>query len=145
MGVVFTNVVDHINKRLYPLDEVPCSYGMVPSYYLENDLVPIYDPHPDEVGRGMYTIAHMIDMYFNKVPFTFIYEGDVFSVRDKLRLYMDTFEHVQLIDPDQQEFLNRANALYKELVISCQRLLNKYKGRQPTKVSLASVLAEMRR
>ena len=138
---MFLRIVDHINCRTYPLDDVPATYGPLPSYFFEkNSAGPIHLPYEGETGRGRYTIAHMIEMYFNKLPFTIIETGDILDIEKHLGRYIDSFfEPGTVLGKEDKEYQRRAEALYEKIHTSACRIRSRF----PDKKFKASPFLEL--
>lgn len=138
---MFLRIVDHINYRTYPLDDVPVTYGPLPSYFFEkNSAGPIHLPYEGETGRGRYTIAHMIEMHFNSIPFTIIETGDILDIEFYLGRYIDTFDGPETaMSKETREYKRRAESLYEKINMSAKRI----KARFPNKKFKASPFVEL--
>lgn len=102
----------HINSKPYELDEIPATYTPLHSYFLdENNVGPIYTPIPGETGWGKYTIADMIDMYYNEVPFRFVYHKDIYEVDAYVNEYVKIMlekKKLSQLTLEAEEYINRA-------------------------------------
>lgn len=136
---MFLRIEDHINYRTYPLDDIPATYGPMHSYFFEEKSNgPIYIPYEGESGRGRYAIIHMIDMFFNKIPFTICEYGDVMDIEKHLRVYLKSIEELYgnkgSIARDTEEMIRRTNAFYEHIFKCAKRIRNAH----PSKIFKAS-------
>lgn len=116
-GIIYLDIRELVNKKKYMLHGVPCSYTPVESYFISKDSPgPLYTPLKGEVGTGMFTIATMIDMYFNKVDFVFDSTDQMREVEKYLGTYLATIEQdLKYMNREQKEYINRAKDFYKFL------------------------------
>lgn len=138
---MFLRIVDHINYRTYPLDDVPVTYGPLPSYFFEkNSAGPIHLPYEGETGRGRYTIAHMIEMYFNRIPFTVIETGDILDIEFYLKRYIDSLgDPGTTLGQEEREYKRRAELLLNNISTSAKRI----RARFPNKKFNPSTFVEL--
>ena len=129
---MFIKIEDHINLRTYLLDDIPVSYGPMHGYFFEkNSMGPIHLPYDGEVGRGRYCICHMVDMYFNKVPFTVMEPGDVIDIEKHIRFYLLSISDMGdklSVNKTQGEYIRRMSELYKVIKRSADRLIARNPG-----------------
>lgn len=131
---MFLSIIDHVEKRTYPLDDVPADYGVMHSYFFEkNSAGPIHQPYDGECGRGRFTICDMLELYFNKIPFTVVYEGDIVEIAVMLSYLLDHLRsNFKALSPDQQLFYGKALALYEVMNKKSISLQRKRKPEQLT-------------
>lgn len=124
---MFIKIEDHINLRTYLLDDIPVSYGPMHGYFFEkNSMGPIHLPYDGEVGRGRYCICHMVDMHFNKIPFTVMEPGDVIDIEKHIRFYLLSIAEMGdklNVNKTQGEYIRRMSELYKDIKKSADRLI----------------------
>lgn len=123
-GTIYLDIRDLVNKRKYLLHNVPCNYTPVESYFISKySPGPLYTPLKGEVGTGMFTIATIIDMYFNKVDFSFDSTDQLKEVEKYLGTYLAVMEEdSKYLTREQKEYINRAKELYKFLAKRVDRL-----------------------
>jgi hypothetical protein len=109
-GKVYLDLGDHINHYVYPLSGIPDTYG--PRYNYEFDSTtggPIRVPFSGESGEGLYTIAWMVDTFYNQIPFTFTKAEDVCHVVFKLEEYLDYLANSDFYcDHNLRKFITKA-------------------------------------
>ena len=133
---MFLKIEDHVNFRTYPLDDVPIVTNKLSKFELLSDVGPIYISYDGETARGRYTIADMVDLYFNKIPFSFVYEGDVLDIAQHLKVYIESIvskyqnSHVSTQTREQQIILKRVVEFYKYIDKASLRLMNRANGRE---------------
>lgn len=128
-GMVYLDVRDHVNKYTYRLHDVPATYGPVQTYFLRKDSPgPLYVPTPREHYSCDYTIASMVDMYFNKVRFTFDSTDQMKEVFRYLNAYIATMEeetNLDLLSREQKEYFQRAVSFRNSMIPRIERILKK--------------------
>ena len=133
---MFLRIEDHINFRTYPLDDVPVITNKLSKFELLSEVGPVYISYDGETARGRYTISDMVDLYFNKIPFSFIYEGDVLDITQHLKVYIESivnkYQNLQMPNQsrDKQVILKRVVEFYKYMDKSSLRLMNKSNGKE---------------
>ena len=118
MGViVYSDIRVLVNKKPYLIHNVPATYGPIESYFLDKDSAGLlYTPLENERSSGRYTISALIDMYFNKVDFTFDSHDQLREIEKYLGTYIAVMEQEEAFaNREQKEYLNRARALFKFL------------------------------
>ena len=123
--IVYPNITDYINKKRFPLHDIPDSYGMINEYFLDPTTCgPIRSSLYGETGYGHYTIADMIDMFNNEIPFTFSRRENVFEI------YRYLFEYVELLEENKHNldrltlnYLDRAQKFLEKVRIIASRLV----------------------
>ena len=116
-GIIYTDITELINKKKYMIHGVPCTYGPIEAYWFSKDSPgPVYTPLRGEKGTGMYSIASLIDMYFNKVDFKFNSYEQMREIERYLGTYIAVIERVEkFLNREQKEYLRRARDLFKFL------------------------------
>ena len=136
MGIIiYKDIRTLINKKPYIIHNVPATYGPIESYFLDkNSAGALYTPLEGERSTGRYTISALIDMYFNKVDFTFDSHDQLREVEKYLGTYIAVMEQEEhLANREQKEYLNRARMLFKFLHTKVDCLNKKYQKTQLTK------------
>lgn len=115
--IVYPDVRVLVNKKPYLIHNVPATYGPIEEYFLDkNSAGLLYKPLDNERSTGRYTISALIDMYFNKVDFTFDSIGQMLEIEQYLGTYIAVMEQEEAFaNREQKEYLNRARALFKFL------------------------------
>ena len=143
---MFVKIEDHINLRTYLLDDIPVTYGPMHGYFFEkNSLGPIHLPYDGEVGRGRYCICHMVDMYFNKIPFTIVEPGDILDIEKHIRYYLESvsgFAEQLNVTKTQAEYLRRMTELYSVIKKSADRLRAHNPGKHFAPSKFTTLVAE---
>ena len=127
--MIFLHIEDHINQRTYPLSDIPVTYGpMNPYFFDKNTCGPIHQPYDGETGRGRYCIIHMIDMYFNKIPFTIVENGDILDIEKNLKDYLLAIREVHSSTTDKStiELIRRTTAFYDQIYRAARKLRHRY-------------------
>ena len=126
-GIIFTDITELINNKKYMIHGVPCTYGPIESYWFNNTSPgPVYTPLRGEKGTGMYSIASLIDMYFNKVDFKFNSYDQMREIERYLGTYIAVIEQDEkFLNREQKEYLNRARDLFKFLTGKVEHLNNR--------------------
>lgn len=144
---MFVNIEDHINKRPYPVDDLPVSYGPVHPYFMKpKSPGPFHLPYEGEVGRGRLCICHMVDLHFQKIPFTIMYQGDVIDIETNIRYYLQSVnEFVEKLQmtPEKAEYVRRMSEFYKVIKKSAQRILAANTGKAPLESSSLMKMLEI--
>lgn len=125
MGIiVYTDIRSLVNKKPYLIHNVPATYGPVEAYFLDkNSAGPLYTPLEGERSTGRYTISALIDMYFNKIEFTFDSHEQLREIERYLGIYISIMEQDEhLASRENKEYLNRARSLFKFLNMKVQNL-----------------------
>lgn len=128
MGIiVYSDVRVLVNKKPYLIHNVPATYGPVESYFLDkNSAGLLYTPLEGERSSGRYTISALIDMYFNKIDFTFDSNDQLREIERYLGIYIAILEQEEhFANREQKEYLNRARALFKFLHMKVENLNKK--------------------
>lgn len=108
---MFLRITDHIDYRLYLLLGIPQDYGVMPSYFFEESSAgPIMIPYDGESGRGQFAIRHMIDMYYNKIPFEFAEPGDLLDVEKHLAYFIEYIKRGKVSSREFTEFMKKVSA-----------------------------------
>lgn len=123
--IVYPHISDYINKRRFPLHDIPDSYGMINEYFLDPSTCgPIRSSLYGETGYGNYTIADMIDMFNNEIPFTFSKKENVFEI------YRYLFEYVELLEENKHSldkftlnYLERSKKFLEKVRVVASRLV----------------------
>ena len=133
MGViVYSDIRVLVNKKPYLIHNVPATYGPIESYFLDKDSAGLlYTPLENERSSGRYTISALIDMYFNKVDFTFDSHDQLREIEKYLGTYIAVMEQEEhYANREQLEYLNRARLLFKFLHSKVENLDKKqYKNK----------------
>lgn len=126
-GIIFTDITELVNKKKYLIHGVPCTYGPIEAYWFNKTSPgPMYTPLRGEKGTGMYSIASLIDMYFNKVDFKFDSYDQMKEVEKYLGTYISVIEQDEkFLNREQKEYLKRAKDLFKYLNGKVEYLINK--------------------
>lgn len=123
--IVYQHITDYINKKRFPLHDIPDSYGMINEYFLDPSTCgPIRSSLYGETGYGNYTIADMIDMFNNDIPFTFSKKESVFEI------YRYLFEYVELLEENKHNldkftlnYLERAKKFLEKVRVVASKLV----------------------
>lgn len=136
-AIVYTTVQEHVNKHPYEIHDVPATYGPVDAYFFDkNTPGPIFQSFPGEKNSGRYTIAALVDMYFNNVSFTFNSVEDMLEIEKYLGTYIAVLEQEeQYASRENLEYLNRARKFFRFLKkrndTICHKRSEKYEVNNP--------------
>jgi hypothetical protein len=123
----FASIVDHVNYRGYLIGDVPANYGVLsPYFFAENTAGPVYSPIDGETCRGLYAIVHLVDLHFNKIPFTILYNGDIVDIKRNLKWYLEHMHEEKPRDRAILEFNKKAHELYKVMCTKAEILAKMY-------------------
>ena len=125
MPIIYPDIRNLINKKPYLIHEVPVTYGPAEMFFLDkNSAGPIYTPSKRQRSTGRYTIASLIDMYFNKVDFVFDSYSQMREIEKYLGIYLAVMENSvdrHLATREHTEYLNRAKQLFMFLQDKVQK------------------------
>lgn len=133
--IIYNDIKVLVNKKPYLIHNVPATYGPIEAYFLDkNSAGPLYTPLEGERGTGRYTISALIDMYFNKVDFTFDTIEQMCEIEKYLGTYISIMEQDEhFANREQKEYLNRARALFKFLKVKVDKVNKKKEKDRITK------------
>ena len=101
---------------------------MINEYFLDPSTCgPIRSSLYGETGYGNYTIADMIDMFNNEIPFTFSKRENVFEIYRYLSEYVELLENKHSLDKFTLNYLERSKKFLEKIkivVLRLSRMLN---------------------
>lgn len=110
---IYSDISRSINERPFRL-LVPENYEPnLPSYYTENGIPPIFNSDSTDMCVSMLTIAHIVDMHFNKVSFAIAKPEDVETILSLMEGYIAQMEPFAKDRPDV--FLTNLKAAYLDI------------------------------
>ena len=115
------------------------------SFFEKKSPGPIHLPYEGEVGRGQYCICHMVDMYFNKIPFTVVEPGDILDIERHIRFYLESLSSMSdklTMTKSQSEYLRRMSELFKVIKKSADRLRAQNPGKTFTASPFTTLVLE---
>ena len=121
---VYYDIRELVNHKKYLLHGVPATYGPQETYFMSTTSPgPIYTPLRGEKGTCTYTIATIIDMYFNEVDFKFDSAKQMREIERYLGTYIAVMEQDEYyLSREHKEYLNRAKNLFEFLHKKVQKL-----------------------
>lgn len=142
----FLSIIDHVLYRGYLLQDVPVNYGIQSPYvFMQDTAGPIYHPHDGETGRGIYAIVHMVDMRFNKIPFTVELPGDLLDIHSNLVYFGKhcAVDDTAMKNREFREFHKRAMEFKKEIEPNVERIRSIYPRHQLKTSPVISLLKDL--
>ena len=94
--VLYRSATEHINKYPYAV-LVPPHFAVKIGNEIESGLIkaPFYQPDDDRaVQRSRITIAHMVELFESKMPFTVIEDSDVLSILHHIDAYVEEIKPI---------------------------------------------------
>jgi len=131
--IIYANIADHINKRPY-LIKSPQSYKTnIPLLYESGEIFPIYEENDmRSTGRSKTTIAEMIDMRFNNIPFEILDYDDIIDIKLHLDKYLDYLGEFKQ-NKEATEYLEKASKFSREITLSALKTIRNKKVRAKLK------------
>lgn len=120
---VYIDITDHINNCKYMIT-LPLYYRKLPDVIESGELAPFYDID-DKIseGRGMHTIAEMIDMRHNNVRISIVNKLDIIDIKKHLDAYMRMLKDFVPNHAQAKEYYEKAKKFQDELTHNLQKLI----------------------
>lgn len=119
--IVYARTIDYINKMKF-MCMSPIYYTNLPEEYIDGLFEPIYSEEKAAMGRSMCTIAQMIDMRSNNIPFELINKKDLPTIKEHLDIYVaELYNHRN--NPDAEAYLLKLSTFQRELTRNCEKLI----------------------
>jgi hypothetical protein len=117
---VYLTAVDYINNRLFEVIS-PIYYTPLPDPILDGEIDPTYYEDSGAMGRSVATIAQMVDMRANNIPFSLVNVVDNIKIKEYLDMYV-TELYLHKENPQAKAYLEKLSTLQQELTNNCKKL-----------------------
>ena len=117
--VIYDNPVDAINKTRIKIFVADSYERVIPSFYIENNVEPIYNGGENQCVSYV-TIAELIGMTVSGVPFEIADKDDTIFITKVIRAYLDYIESSGLVKThntsmETQEFVDNCKTVLQKL------------------------------